>query len=139
LLDSHVGVIYGDSITLEIAQLILAGLETKGFASANVVFGIGSHTYQYVTRDSFGSAMKATFGVINGEDRVLFKSPKTDTGMKFSARGLLRVEFEDGNFVCYENQTREQEEQGLLKTVFENGVTAATQTINNIRKTLLQG
>lgn len=42
LLDPHVGLIYGDSITLKRAMTILSRLEGKGFASANVVFGIGS-------------------------------------------------------------------------------------------------
>lgn len=61
VLDEHVGLIYGDSITLERAGEILQRLQRKGFASCNVVFGIGSYTYQYSTRDSFGQAMKATW------------------------------------------------------------------------------
>lgn len=121
VLDSHVGVIYGDSITLDRASKILEGLYAKGFASCNIVFGIGSFTYQYVSRDTFGHAYKATFGTVDGEDRVLFKQPKTDTGMKFSARGLLRIDEENGELVLYENQTREQEKFGMLETRFENG------------------
>ena len=64
LLDSHVGVIYGDSITLARAAAILEALHQKGFASANIVFGIGSFTYQMCTRDNFGMAVKATAGVV---------------------------------------------------------------------------
>lgn len=41
LLDSHVGIIYGDSISLLRQELILNGLKMKGFASFNVVLGIG--------------------------------------------------------------------------------------------------
>lgn len=59
-----VGTIYGDSINYERAELILRGLADKGFSSGNIVFGIGSYTYQYVTRDSLGTAMKATYGKI---------------------------------------------------------------------------
>ena len=76
------------------------GTGAKGYSSGNMVFGIGSFTYQHVTRDSFGTAIKATFGVVDGEDRVLFKAPKTDNGIKNSARGLLRVEQEDGSSCC---------------------------------------
>src|SRR5690606_37784714 len=47
LLDSHIGLIYGDAITLNRAQEIIDRLKAKGFASINVVFGIGSYTYQY--------------------------------------------------------------------------------------------
>lgn len=53
-LDSHIGLIYGDSITLERCKQICERLEAKGFASTNVVFGIGSFTYQFNTRDTFG-------------------------------------------------------------------------------------
>jgi len=53
VLDPHVGLIYGDSITLERTQEILQRLEAKGSASSIVVFGVGSFTYQYNTRDTF--------------------------------------------------------------------------------------
>lgn len=136
ILDSHVGLIYGDSITLDIASRILAGLEAKGFASCNIVFGIGSHTYQYVTRDTFGSAIKATFGIVDGEERILFKTPKTDSGLKNSARGLLRVEKEGNDYVCYEEQTWEQVEEGLLETIFEDGLMTKFTSLSRIRKRL---
>lgn len=134
-LNPRVGLIYGDSITLERAQDILERLEAKGFASSNIVFGIGSYTYQYVTRDSYGFAMKATFGVVNGEDRVLFKDPKTGSGKK-SAKGLLRVEKENGHYVLYDNQTREQEAQGELKEVFRDSVLLVDDTLEAIRNRL---
>lgn len=54
VLDPHIGAIYGDSITIDRADEICKRLEAKGFASTNVVLGIGSFTYQYNTRDTFG-------------------------------------------------------------------------------------
>jgi len=74
-LDSHIGAIYGDSITLKRAYQILKGLAEKGFASDSIVFGIGSYTYQYSTRYSFGMAVKSTYGEVNGEPREIFKEP----------------------------------------------------------------
>lgn len=133
MLDEHVGLIYGDSITLERADQILKRLKAKGFASSNVVFGIGSYTYQYVTRDSFGFAMKATYAEVNGEGSELFKDPITDNGTKKSAKGLLRVEFEDGKFVLYDQQTKEQEAQGCLQTVFKDGKLVKETSIEEIR------
>lgn len=133
-LDPHIGLIYGDSITLERAQNILRGLAHKGFASGNVVFGVGSFTYQFVTRDNFGFAMKATSGVVGGERREIFKSPKTDSGTKKSARGLLRVEREGNTYVLFDRQTEEQEAQGELKTVFENGVLCREHSLAEIRQ-----
>lgn len=133
LLDSHVGLIYGDSITLERAEKILRRLKEKGFASGNVVFGIGSYTYQMNTRDTFGFAMKATYGEVNGEAIELFKDPKTDSGVKKSARGLLRVELEDGEYKLYDQQTWEQEAQGELRTVFEDGKLIIDESLSTIR------
>ena len=52
-LDSHIGLIYGDSITLQYADDICRLLAAKGFASTNVVLGIGltkwpSYTEMYI-------------------------------------------------------------------------------------------
>lgn len=137
LLNERVGLIYGDSITLERAKEILKKLEQKGFASGNIVFGIGSYTYQYSTRDSFGFAMKATYGVVAGESREIYKDPVTDIGgVKKSAKGLLRVEFESNTFVLYDQQTLEQSEQGVLREVFVDGEIKNELSLEDIRNTL---
>ncbi len=60
-LNTHVGMIYGDSITPAIQVEILDRLAAKGFSASNLVLGIGSFTYEYTTRDTFGFAMKATW------------------------------------------------------------------------------
>lgn len=133
LLDSHIGLIYGDSITLERQKNILEGLREKGFASFNVVLGIGSYTYEYVTRDTYGFAMKATYGEVNGEPRNIFKSPKTDDGTKKSAKGLLQVYEKDGVLYMKDECTWEEEKQGLLHTVYENGKLVKDQSLNDIR------
>jgi nicotinamide phosphoribosyltransferase len=136
LLDSHVGLIYGDSITLQRQKEILEGLKEKGFASFNVVLGIGSYTYEYVTRDTFGFAMKATYGKVNGEGRNIFKDPKTDDGTKKSAKGLLSVYEINGELKLKDECSWEEEKQGLLKTVFENGKILNEQSLAQIRKRL---
>jgi nicotinamide phosphoribosyltransferase len=120
-LNQRVGLIYGDSITLERAEAILKRLMDKGFSAGNIVFGIGSYTYQYITRDTFGMAVKATYGIVNGEQRELFKDPATDNGVKKSAKGLLRVEKEGDDYVLYDQQDSVQEEQGELQVVFRDG------------------
>jgi len=139
VLNERVGLIYGDSITLERAQAILAGMKAKGFASNNMVFGIGSFTYQYCTRDTFGSAVKATYGVVKGVGRPLFKDPKTDGGTKKSAKGLLRVEKEGDDFVLHEMQTPEQEKTGALRPVFHDGKIENEETVATIRQRLKGG
>lgn len=132
-LDSHIGVIYGDSITHDRCVAICSQLKAKGFASTNVVFGIGSYTYQYVTRDTLGFAMKATYGVINGQPTELYKAPATDNGTKNSAKGLLRV---NEDLTLSECVTPEQEGGGMLKTVFEDGKLLRETTLSQIRTKL---
>ncbi len=136
LLNERVGLIYGDSITLQRANDILEQLEAKRFASTNIVFGIGSYTYQYITRDSFGFAIKGTWGQVNGESREIFKDPITDQGDKKSAAGLMRIEKTDQGYQLFDRQTTEQEQEGELSVVFEDGNLVKEISINEIRASL---
>lgn len=137
LLDPHVGLIYGDSITIERAIAICAGLKEKGFASTNVVFGIGSYTYQYVTRDTDGYAVKATFAKIAGENREIFKAPKTGDGTKNSAKGLVAV-YKDarGEFYLKDRASWNEVNECEFQTVFENGKLVNEVTLADVRKRL---
>ena len=124
MLNPKVGLIYGDSITLQRAGEILLRLAEKSYASSNVVFGIGSYTYQYNTRDTLGFAMKATAGIVNGELREIYKDPKTDNGTKKSARGYLFVGVDDnGQYVLEDRVTREKMEssENEMRLLLENG------------------
>lgn len=145
-LDPHIGAIYGDSITLVRAESICKGLMDKGFASTNIVFGIGSFTYQYQTRDTFGFAMKATHVVINGKEKFIQKDPITDTNKtKKSASGRLVVvspaEEADKSLVMIDHLTiAEQNElvkDDLLEDVFIDGVLLRDQSLSEIREILL--
>jgi nicotinamide phosphoribosyltransferase len=136
-LDPHVGLIYGDSINYKRAEEILNKLEAKGFASANIVFGIGSYTYQMVTRDTWGFAMKATYGVVNGVKKNIFKKPKTDSGEKNSAKGLLYVETPPAGALRLEQEVTWEKfnsEGNLLQTVYKDGTIIREETLSGIRK-----
>jgi nicotinamide phosphoribosyltransferase len=153
-LDPHIGAIYGDSITLERAEAICKRLKKKGFASTNIVFGVGSYTYQMNTRDTFGFAMKATYGEVlrmaesdmfdqGGpslgewftERREIFKDPITDDGTKKSAKGLLFVGQREGELYLEDQVTWEKvrSEDNLLKTVFKDGELVQEWTLDEIR------
>lgn len=133
LLDSHIGLIYGDSITTKRALEILTRLEQKGFASGNVVFGVGSYTYQCNTRDTFGFAVKATYSVVNDKPVNIFKDPKTDSKKK-SAKGLLKVEKdENGKFILLDQVSESEEKEGLLQTIFKDGKLLNRVTLDTIR------
>jgi nicotinamide phosphoribosyltransferase len=133
-LDPHIGVIYGDSITLDRCEAICSQLKKKGFASTNMVFGIGSFTYQFVTRDSYGFAVKATHGVVTGTPTDIYKDPITDSGLKKSAKGLLRV---NADLTLSEQVTEVEEKEGLLRTIFLNGKLTHEETLATIRERLL--
>ena len=140
VLDSHIGAIYGDSITLEIAKEICEKLYKKGFATTNVVFGIGSYSYQYATRDTFGFAVKATYAIVNNEERMLFKDPKTDSGIKKSQKGLVVVNKDDNGKFFFEDNFIDNDEYksktNLLETVFVNGKLIKETSLDEIRTKL---
>lgn len=136
-LDSHIGLIYGDSITLKLADKINMALWAKGFASTNWVAGIGSFTYQYNTRDTFGFAMKATHGVVAGEPRDIFKDPKTNKGAfsKKSAKGLIAVyALDPGVFAMQQQATWEQVNNCAFKIAFEDSREGFQNTLSEIRQ-----
>jgi nicotinamide phosphoribosyltransferase len=152
VLDSHIGAIYGDSITIDRAEEICKRLEAKGFASTNIVLGVGSFTYQYNTRDTFGFAMKATYVEVTELDRLsnipdkdgilgfktvgreIFKDPITDDGTKKSATGLLSV-FKDDNLVyrLHDHCDWDTESKGELQTIYKDGTLRNVVSFEEIR------
>lgn len=137
VLDPHIGAIYGDSITLERAEEICRRLASKGFASTNIVFGVGSFTYQYNTRDTFGFAMKATYVEVNGEGREIFKDPITDDGTKKSATGLLHVtKHSENGYMLVDKVSWATEANGELTPLYANGNFIDVTTLTDIRNLL---
>lgn len=132
-LDPHIGAIYGDSITLERARDITDRLLAKGFVP-DLVFGIGSYTYQMVTRDTFGFALKATAGIVDGEVREIFKDPVTDDGTKKSLKGYIAVhETPDGKFQAFDGMTLDDTKNCAFNLVFKDGEIERTETLEDIR------
>lgn len=136
MLDEHIGLIYGDSITTQRCLDILERLDKMGYASGNVMFGVGSYTFQCVTRDTFAFAVKATNTVVNGKSIAIFKDPKTDSKKK-SAKGLLCVGYDDsGELVLSDDVSPEEEATGLLIRRFYNGQFFNMTTVDEIRARL---
>lgn len=134
LLDSSIGLIYGDSITPSRAEQILQRLMDKGFASGNVVLGVGSMSYQFHTRDTFGFAVKATHIIVNDKSVPIFKMPMGDAS-KASAKGLL---FVDSEMKLTDNVTMETEssDENLLKSIFIDGKFVRETSLEEIRDKL---
>jgi nicotinamide phosphoribosyltransferase len=134
VLDPHIGAIYGDSITLERQLQIYERLEAKGFASTNIVLGVGSFTYQYNTRDTLGFAAKGAWFQAEGHDYDIYKDPVTDDGTKKSLKGRVAVFMNEGKCHVETQCTPEQEATGLLQTIYENGQFFNQITLTTIRE-----
>jgi len=137
VLDPHIGAIYGDSITLDRQIQIYERLAAKGFATTNIVLGVGSYTYQMNTRDTLGFAAKgAWFEVEENGTKVgydIYKDPITDDGTKKSLKGLICVT-EDQEVLT--QCTPEQEEEGILQTIYEDGKFYNQTTLTEVRSKL---
>lgn len=136
VLDSHIGMIYGDSITVKRAKDIFLRLQEKGFASSNIVYGVGSFTTQYTTRDSLGFAVKATGAVIGGEEIMVTKEPKTDLKKK-SAKGFVKVVKDaDGNYKLVDNLSMAESNasDNELRVIFRDGKLLVDETLETIRQ-----
>jgi nicotinamide phosphoribosyltransferase len=133
-LDSHIGLIYGDGMFKERIEDINARLKAKGFASTVWVAGLGSWFFQYNTRDTFGSAVKATYGIVNGVGRDVQKNPKTDDGTKKSAKGRLAVGNKaDGTLYQIQGATDEEIERSVIQPVWENGKFLKKYSLKEVR------
>lgn len=150
LMINKAGAIYGDSINEERAEAILAGLVAMGFSPYNMVFGIGSFTYEWRTRDTYGFAMKATAvrkgdrnqPGLNGTIIPIFKCPVTDDPLtpKKSHKGIPAVYREDldrdeqPTYYVYENATEHQLAHCEFRKVFSDGKLLIDEDFDTIRK-----
>lgn len=132
-LNPHVGAIWGDGITFSRMEEILRRLKMRGWASSNIVFGIGSYAMGMCTRDSQGTVCKATYVEVNGVGRNIYKEPKTDPG-KNSAKGLLAII--DGKLIQEATWDQVNSNENELQLTFENGKFINEVNFDEIRDTL---
>lgn len=144
VLNPKIGLIYGDGCNLDTQREILENMKKRGWASSNIVFGTGSYAYQYVTRDTEGFAMKATYGEktvegAHGSSIVrcnIFKDPATDKNkLKKSHKGLLKIDYDDQ---LHEEVTWDDIYSGKLQTVYQNGHTIQQYSFDQVRKNAME-
>lgn len=157
-LPAWIGFIYGDAITAERQEAILAGLTRSqtdpfeiltffvSFTPTIVALGIGAYTYQYATRDTRGFAIKATNCVLDGiGETPIFKQPKTDSSKKSQKGAVLVVgDDESRNTIAYwEDGLTLQEalnhEWQLMNCIFADSKIKYTESIYYIRDRLWEG
>lgn len=130
------GLIYGDGISLERADAILTGCRDMGLSPFNVVFGIGSYTYTYVTRDEYGFAMKATAVRRAGKLLDIYKKPVTAGDFnKASLKGIPAVHADNyGDLFVLDGQTPEALDHCEFRKVYSNGRLLVEEDFESIRK-----
>lgn len=137
VLDSHIGLIYGEAISIELYEKICAKMMEMGFDISNLVVGIGSYSMTYHTRDTLGQAIKATYCEINGNKVPIFKAPKTDDGTKYSAKGLIAVyDHGNGDITMDDNVSWSEVHNCDMEPVFKDGKQLYFQSLSDIRQRL---
>jgi len=128
VLNPKVGLIYGDGMFYERYADILDAMEKQGWASSNLVIGVGGILVQSHSRDDLGFAIKASQIKVDGKLIPIKKDPITDPGKKSLSGYLMQ---KDG--VVKENCSWEEMESGDLKLVYSSHIRYEPQTIESIR------
>lgn len=153
VIDPHIGVILGDGCTLDTLNRIWTELEKRGFAANNAIFGVGAFCFTAIfedskmivnTRDTFGCACKATWGMFDDKELFIFKDPKTDTAkLKKSHKGLVLVEPNGPDYVYTDELYRADYDKliaeghvNAMRTVFKDGVMKNVEDFLTIRERL---
>lgn len=144
---NDVGIVYGDAITLDRCKSICERTKAMGYSVENIVFGVGSYSMQYVTRDTHGFAYKATYGEVDGKPILIYKDPKTDyvngKSMKKSQRGMVsvfknqnaRLTFKDGLYPgMITTSDVKLSDSNLLEPVFVDGKIVKETSLAEIRE-----
>lgn len=139
------GLIYGDSITVERAERILNRTIDQGFSPYNMVFGVGSYTYQYVTRDTYNFAFKATAIEDETGIQAIYKDPVTDNTHKKSHRGipipyraLVGQGMTPGQLYWEESVNPDDLDRCAFRKVFEDSALLSFETLNTIKERIKQ-
>jgi nicotinamide phosphoribosyltransferase len=129
VLHPKVRVIQGDGISDESLGGILNAVMDAGYSADNIAFGSGGGLLQMVNRDTQRFAFKCSSITINGDDRDVFKSPKSDP-KKNSKRGKLKlVKFGTGYVTVNETDPGED----ILIDVFDNGHLLVDHKFEDVR------
>lgn len=138
-LPKQIAMIYGDAITPEITKAVGDWCMYSHIAINNMCFGIGAFTYQYVTRDTRGFAIKATY--CEHKDygpMLLYKAPKTDPGKK-SPRGCVAVVRTEKGYEMIDNLALDESinyPNNIMVPKMVNGVVVSTDTFESVKNLL---
>ena len=147
VLPPYIKALYGDSITPQRCKQIYERLEAQGYAINNVSLGVGSFSfmcletideegvahYNPYTRDTFGIAIKATYGETNdGKPVMIFKNPK-ELSWKKSQRGCVKVAMDGMSYTDGLTFEEAHSSDNLLKLVFFDGAMIRETNLAEVR------
>lgn len=136
VLNSHVGLIYGDGMYIDRYKETLKRLEQMGYSAENLVIGVGGILRNH-TRDTLGGAFKATAVCRKGIWSDIMKNPITDSKKK-SYCGRVQVEFNLQTGVYSTVQEADARETTgytrMLRPVFKDGKLLTSYTWDFIKK-----
>tara|TARA_R110000772_G_scaffold249530_2_gene363846 strand:+ start:29865 stop:31277 length:1413 start_codon:yes stop_codon:yes gene_type:complete len=129
VLNSKIGVIYGDSLTEKQIDTCLMSLESFGFSAEGCVYGQGGGLLQKVNRDTQRSAFKCSAQFRDGKWIDICKNPLDKS--KASKKGLMKlVNGVDG----HETVGLDDPRPDLLETVYLNGVITKEYTFDQVKE-----
>jgi nicotinamide phosphoribosyltransferase len=133
VLSPRVRVIQGDGVNYHTIQDMLTVVQRAGWSTENVAFGMGGALLQQLNRDTQRFAFKCSSVIVNGEERAVCKTPKTDMG-KASKAGRFALVYNGENFQTVVLQPGIENIDDCLETVFENGKIVKFHKFSEIRE-----
>lgn len=141
VLPPQIRMIYGDAITSDITLRVCKWCDMNKVSLSNICFGIGAFTYQYVTRDTRGYAIKATDCVHKDFGEMpIYKQPKTDPWKK-SVKGCVAVVKINGEYKCIDKLTLDEAcnyPGNIMVPKMKNGKMMNQEMFTEIKKRLLK-
>jgi len=139
VLPAWLGIIYGDSVTVQDVEDIYALVtdETNRFSAENIVFGVGGNLLQNgITRGWLDFAMKTCAQFY--EDRVTGEVSLHEVGKdavgKVSLKGCQKVIKRDGKFmVVLESDPQYKDNLSVMKVMYDNGHLYNFDSLDTIR------
>lgn len=138
----YVRIIQGDGMNEESIDKVLRSVAREGFSVENTAYGMGGGLLQEGNRDTLEVAHKCSSVIVDGQERDVFKQPKTDPG-KNSKRGRLDL-VPPGGMLPYSDDASYTTQQlrwgtesyavSAMRIVFLNGYLLVDDTLENIRR-----
>jgi nicotinamide phosphoribosyltransferase len=132
VLNNHVRVIQGDGVDEQMIEKVLKTLELSRWSTDNISFGMGGGLLQKLHRDTQKFAFKCSNAVVNGEQRLVFKTPITDPG-KNSKAGRLKLVKSNGTYITVPEWADRYGPDRLVQ-VFLNGYVTTKYSMDTIRE-----